>query len=855
MAQTLTNQNGSTVRPGAYPDQAQVVEDVTGIATSGIMLLLGEADAGPGYLDEVDLAQNFYTPDQYPLVRAKYRSGHLVDAFFGAAKPSQDRKLPGSPSAIYVLKTNRSTRAQATLLKLDGATTYHYLADKGYGSFGNIISYEVAAATSEVPPTTGQFTLLVPNNTTDTSFRSNGGSSVAYQFSALSLPSANVTAINALSGVDATGGADRSIITVTGNLTVAATGNQVTITRSVAWAATPEVGDTLYIPSGSAIQGGTNANRGSYVVTAATSTTVTATKLLDASGGAGALTPPEAVGATAIAATTDLRAFSPVTISQTAATAIDGVGKSLEWNELTTSTGRLTDLCYALSTTKSAFVSTASAPSLMTSAAEYQVTLADAMALDNVTEVTDTVGGEVVLGISYAGTTATVTTTATALTTSVTGGSGANLTLPYSTFRTIADLAAYVNAQPGYKCTVLLPFYGNQAPGTYLDKVSGQGICTTTGNLTGRLKIDAKAFFDAVQSTALVQLGTSNPLTDPQPAAPTGNRPAGAGLPLAASGFLAGGAKAGTTQAQMVAAIERCEKLIFNFGCLLISQDASVDITEGETESTSTYQLEPCIIKARQQAEALSTQFRRKPRQWFAGIEGSYVAVQRPMAIRQSTVGLLALTIQDIRALSADGTIKLFQPWYGAMLAAAMQAGAFSKGIVHREPSQNGVSHRYGDFDAGDDGQVSNALRSGICVLSQGMANPGVPGAQGRWMWDSDQTAYVRDSSFFYNSIQARYIYDIVRMTVALGTEDAVVGESSADVDAVLVKKIVESFLSKCVDLKLLAKDDEAPRGWVNVLVEQDGPVFKVEVIRMKLAGLVYFVDLRFSVAKIKRRA
>jgi hypothetical protein len=59
------------------------------------------------------------------------------------------------------------------------------------------------------------------------------------------------------------------------------------------------VGDSLYIPAGSAIEGATPKNGGSYVITAVTATTIVATKVLDKAGAAGAVTAPEAVAATA----------------------------------------------------------------------------------------------------------------------------------------------------------------------------------------------------------------------------------------------------------------------------------------------------------------------------------------------------------------------------------------------------------------------------------------------------------------------------------------------------------------------------------------------------------------------------
>lgn len=965
MAQRLTTRNGSTNLPGAYPSLV-ATNTASNVPGGGILCLIGEADAGPHWSLEADLTQNFYRPTQYSAFRQKYLTGRGVDAMFASTNPSQDPKLGGAPQAIYFIKTNDSSRAQADLPKIGGGT-YHVLADKSWGEYGNLISYASAIAQAESGPTTGPFTLLVPNNVTDMSFRANGGAALSYQAPALATPAAIVAGIDALAGISATGGADRSILTVAGTLAAAVSSYQLTLTRSVAWASTPIVGDALFIPAASPaggthaslqpsvahpasaidsilalnvsgsggnavtiqtvgdavtkpgtiavvgnaitvhfqsgvsqvsdfealfaggvsvtagkvfvtatgtgatlltiandqwaatnLAGGADENAGSYVVTSATSTTIVATKLLDASGGAGSLTAPVAVPAWAILATADARCFSPATVSLEAANPIDGAGKTLQVDELTSSTGRLTDLAYQLNTTKVAWIAKSGAPLVIVSAAEYQVSLADARSLDSVSEyaLTQTgltaVGGNVALLIGYQGTTAAVTITDTALTTIVTGGAGANLSIQFKNFPTIADLASYINTRPGYSAAVASPEYGTKAPGSYkagvagyLDKVSGLGICTTFGGQPGRIKADAREYFQAVQGTVLVQLGATT----------AANVPAAAGLPDVASGFLAGGAKGGTTAAQFQAAIDAARGLNFNFGCLLIAQNATADIADGETESSSTYVLEDVVAYARAQAEALSTQFERKFRQYFAGVMGSYRTVQRPLCVRQSTKGRLSLCLLDTTALGPDATSRLYQPWYQAVLAAAMQAAAFTAGIVHREPRQSGVSHRVGDFDPNNRGDVEGALDSGFLVLSRGPANPTAIGSQGRWTWVSDQTCYVRDNSFYANSIQAIFLGDLLQMSVALGLEDGIVGDNSADADAPLVKKATEKLLGDALKARILTADDESPRGFGSVTVAQDGPTYTIDVDKVKLNTLIYFAAINFTVSPVVRRA
>jgi hypothetical protein len=88
--------------------------------------------------------------------------------------------------------------------------------------------------------------------------RVNGGAAEPLNVTQGELPSAIVAALDALAGVAASGGANRSVLGgVSGNLTVnVISGNQITGARTPGpLLRTPAIGDTLYIPTGSAVAG------------------------------------------------------------------------------------------------------------------------------------------------------------------------------------------------------------------------------------------------------------------------------------------------------------------------------------------------------------------------------------------------------------------------------------------------------------------------------------------------------------------------------------------------------------------------------------------------------------------------
>ncbi len=837
MAQELKTRSGSIYRPGAYPE-AEAVTNPSALSTNGVIILVGEADGGPDYTAETDLSQNYYGSTQFAALRAKYRRGPVVKAAFAAMNPSGDDRRRGAPARIYVVKTNPSVKARSTLSRYD-TTTYHTLADRNYGISGNSIYYKVTASVSESHPSIGPFTLLVPNNTTAVSLRTNGGAVLTAQLAAADLPTTTVTALNGLSGIGCTGGTNRSVITVSGTLAVAVSRAQATFTPSLARAPTPTVGDSLYVPSGSAIQGGTNKNRGSYVVTAVTSTTIVATKLLDSSGAAGAVTNPEVVSATSIVDVSDLMAFAPVTLTQDSADPVDGYGKSLEFNELTSSTGRLSDLCYDLSTTKVTWVSKTGAPKMVTSTAEYVAKLDVYRQSDQLHE-TITAGGNVALKIGYTGTTATLTVTPTGLTTSVSGGSGANLAISFGSVEdpewpTLKDLADHINAQTGYTCTIGSAALGQKTP-FHLDEVSAVGICTTFGNATGRIKVDAQDFWERIGSTSSVQLGLTT----------AADVPASSGLPAPNSTYvyLTSGAKGATTDAIVSSALDACKKLRTNFLVTCFSRDASADVTDGLTDSSSTYTIDGINQAAKTHAIAQSTMRLKRHRIALCGKRSTYSAAKTAAA--ELATNRVVLAFQDVKHLGDQGSVVQDHPYVTAALVAGFQAAAFTRGVVARTPNLTGAVQAANDFDDLDVDQVDDALKAGLLVIGRDDDD--------QWVVVSDQTSYSKDSHWLNNSIQATYVSDLIQLSVAKAVQRAVVGETPADMDATLARTVVQASLDEMRAIGAIAPSAGAPPGYRRLNVRLSGGVVYVDV-DVFVATVNYFVKIKFNFNQVEDSA
>lgn len=943
MAVSLATENGLVYIPDAYASY-RVATIPSGLAVSGVLVLVGEAAQGPDYASETVLANTFYGPDQAAEVLSKYGSGPLVDAFYVAASPSSDPEITGAPSGIYLIKTNTSAKASASLLRA-GTTNYATIADKNYGEPGNGISFLVSENAAEVAPTS-TFTYMPTPAAATLGLRVNGGSNAAVAVSSLTSPPSFVAQLNALASypVEATGGSAKAVITAWADgatLAVAVSGLNVTITGSVAWDNTPAAGDVLLIPvldgggplewyettQASVVKGAGGENCGLYLVTAATSTTISATKIHDLVSETP--TSPVTVVATAISTVhDDIKVYKNVTVNNRTGTARSAIGtitgtvagsasgtvltltRSVAWdvtpqvNDLVllpstapaawrggsdvnvgwyrvTASSSTTATLQKLDTSVSpaTFVATAQAattdlvvrrpaidgqgktmelasatngdaivrssanalllPIFATSATEQQDKVVAQKLSANTTEEL-LAGGDVVFLVGYNGTTATMTVSNSTLTTTVTGGTGSNLSITLKNYKTVAELASFINSQTGYSASA-----GNNLLGQSLlfpdkdgvlalDKGTF-GICSATTNKAGRIKRDARLFFTALRDgSVLLQEGST-------PAA------ASAGLPEAqALTFLTGGTRGGTTDANFLAAFAACEKLRANFIIPLVSRDATDDIADLLTDSSSTYTIDAVHAQLKSHVIAMSTIKRSRNRQGFPSYQGTFADAKTKAATLASFRCTMAM--EDFKSVSSDGSIVQQQPWATAVAAAAMQAAGFYRDITGKLINTSGILYNDSTFDADSDTDVEVALQSGILVARA--PNDGTGGFE----WVSDQTTYSTDGNFVFNSTQAVYAADQVTLTSKQGMSQAFKGASLADVSAASALSTFDRLMQNLKRVKLLASSDGAPSGYKNAVVRIVGNTMYVSADVFLAVGLK-FISISFTVQEVQQSA
>lgn len=713
MSIRLANSFINTVVPGSYAETL-IKSDPVGVAASGVIAIIGEADGGDDHTLE-DSKQSFFGPSQVDRVTQKYVSGNIVDAMRMLSAPSADADITGAPTRTYILKTNVSTKASALV-----EDNYGTIRARVAGAAGNRNRYEVTQTQEEIAP---------------------------------ELSGNTITDFAALAGVE---------------FGVRLNGEAVAVID--AFGGLPDDYDTI-----------------AEVIA-----------LIDAELPAG-------MSCVAGSAPNSIK----VMVDPDSDAHQKGWGKSFELVEIIPA--GLTALGLE--------------EGLYTSAAEPRVQIDVRRADINLNE-SFAVSAELAMTVGYEGTTATMTITDTNLTTSVTGGAGANLNIDLSQYRTIKDLTDFISSQAGYSAQTLVG--STTLSPSALDKVSNIGICSSSSEMAGRVKKAVSNVQRTMNSSTAVEIEIS----------------ATEGLPAetATAIFLQGGSKGSTSAASIVAALDKLEGIDVNFIVPLFSRDSGEDIAEGMTESASSYSIAAINAAVRNHCLKMSTAKAKKNRTAYLSLWGTYQ--QAKAEVSSVSQFRMSLAFQKVSQVDAQGEIKLFMPWMAAVNAAGMQAAGFYRSILNKFSNVISYIDPQG-YDSNNLDDQEDALLAGLLPLTQDIS--GVK-------WLSDQTTYTLDENFVLNSSQLVYVSDLLTLDLTASLQRAFVGKSLADVDASTVFGFVVSKADAYKTQKLIAPSSDAPTGFKNLKVNIRGAVTEVAV-EFKPSGSIYFIPVTITLSQISSEA
>ena len=436
------------------------------------------------------------------------------------------------------------------------------------------------------------------------------------------------------------------------------------------------------------------------------------------------------------------------------------------------------------------------------------------------------VAAEVAMTIGYEGTSATVTITDTALTTSVVGGAGADLNITLSEFPTIADLAAFISSQAGYSATAIASSK-NLSPAK-LDQVSAVGIAVSGMVEAGRIKKALNNFKTKIAQSAVLDFTAS----------------AVKGLPAetVVAQYLTGGAKGSTSAAAVASAISALEGIKANFIIPLFSRDASADIADGMTDSASTYTIDAINALVKSHVLAMSSPKIKRNRIAMLSKEATYA--ENKAAASSLSHYRVNMFCQKASQVDSVGNVVEYQPWFAACVAAGMQSAGFNKSLTNKFANVISFKDPSG-FDSGNPGDVEDAIDAGLFFMQSETAGN---------KWVIDQTTYGFDSNFVYNSMQAVYMADVLAIQLSESLEKFAVGQSLADISSAGIIAFISKKMEEFRKLKIIGSSDDAPLGYKNVNVVINGPIAEVN-LEVKLATAILFIPIELELSQIQSSA
>ena len=915
MAQSYTTQDGITLyEPGAVVS-TRVVAGQGGIATAGVVTLVGEANEGPHWSKEADLDSNVFGPDQINDVLRKYGSGRLVDAYRALVAAANDPAIVGAVSAVKFVKTNDSAEAQA-ILSSAGIFNYATLSARLAGTPGNLIKYKIETSQAEVAPTTGLISYCPVPTTTPFALRVNGKDQKSISVSAfLSGPDFALAVEDVDAGILVSGGDLKAPLSgLTGiNATAAAPSlDELTVTLQAGsqFSGDIQIGDTAVIPvSGqygatvtSVLAGAADANAGSYIVTNIVNTASSAVLTLKAINVTGTL-----VGSSGAinVAEDDLLLFSQVEISNEtgmeravaqgltpdwSTTSNDGTNAVLEITstEEWTATPQVGD-SFKLST---AFAGIASGFYIVTGSTSKTVSIAR-------------------LSSGSAGTTGTETTAAAGFIVERPEIAGTGKSLEFD-----GDTSSFLKNSSGDDAGLsdsVIYSSAEQISATTISRNNIEDVFDAGGDIIvsiGTTKADAKVVIDDsklefFEGTTSVFEATYDQFKTMKDVVDFINSKADYSASLGSTRYAnispstldrgtyyisSTGWELGRIKADATSWLDEVNQS----GLITAELTTQSGLPEGVTpeqflsggakNGTTSLQVSQAFDALNfVETNFIVTCFSKDATDDIGTGETDSSSTYTIDAInalaRNHVIAASALKAKKnrIALVSKSGS-------YADQKEAAGDVGSFRVGfsiqdcrlvnsqgqITTYQPwmssviaagmqaaaGYKGIVKKFANVtgishEAGDFNSKSQSQRED--ALRSGLLVMESVNTGG-FRWISDQTSYTIDNNFVFNSLQAVYIADLMALSLINSFERVIVGQSIAEVSATAALGFLESELFNFKRLKWITSSDDAPKGWKNASIRVQGGVMSVNV-EVKLAGLIYFVPINLAISEVTQEA
>jgi len=438
-----------------------------------------------------------------------------------------------------------------------------------------------------------------------------------------------------------------------------------------------------------------------------------------------------------------------------------------------------------------------------------------------------TVGGVGAITIENTNGTATVTTVAVSATQVTLVEDATTVVLNKSEFTTLTDLASAIDLLPNWTASVPAGTDGRLNP-SVIDNIAAADASPA---LT--IPMDAYQVRDFFANSSIASLET----------------PAVTGLPVAiAEVGLAGGAKGASLTAEMAVALNKFEKFRVNSIVPLFSRDATADITDGLTESASTYTIDGIHQAVKTHLSLMATTKRKSERQGYLSLKGSYAACKaKAMSLADARI---QLAIQDVRQADSDNVIKWFQPWAAACMLAGARGGSpiglpmtfkyMNMAGIRQTGQAMSVAEQNIVIDFDPDLQYDDAIKSGISFWEAPQT--------GGYRLVVDNTTYGKDANWVYNRGHVLYAADVIAYDFRNQLENIYVGLKNT-VTAAEIKSTCDSILGTYLAQGITVSTEDAKNGYKQLVVQINGNTVNVSVV----CKLVEGIDFVLADIKLQR--
>ncbi len=457
----------------------------------------------------------------------------------------------------------------------------------------------------------------------------------------------------------------------------------------------------------------------------------------------------------------------------------------------------------------------------------------------------DTIGGNVVLQGRYtgAGTVASVTVDKENDRFRLTVDA-ANEDFKLSSYTTLSELVADINAESGWAFSLASTLY-NQLSVLALESVTVSALTGGTNNPV-RIKKDWYEFREFMTASSLVihEIADSSPTLT--------------GLPeVIVATKLTSGAIGATAGADITNALSAFEGVRLNGVIPLFSRDASEDILDGLSDSSSSYTIAAIHQGVKSHLSKMASTKQKSERQGYLSYKGyfstnstGYTSGDTCQDVAQNLAyGRLQLSIQDVRNTDSEGNIKWFQPWaFACNLAGARSGSPIGTPLTNKYMNVAGVRHTQQpmrtaeadivtDFDPRT--QYEQAIQNGITFME-------IP-QSGGFKIVVDNTTYGRDGNWVWNRGNVIYAADILAFDFRDQLEKIYVGVKNV-INAAEVKSTCESILATYLAQGITVQSDDAPNGFKSLVVRIEGNTIYISVTVKLVEGIDFVLaDITLS--------